>query len=92
MPNNAINRDSEKSLEEMERTLSRLAKLRVDCRIDKVLVDSRTRTGQPPAADLYRGGTLLAERLGPWTRVAVLVERIEPDHTLFQTALRWLLK
>ena len=68
----------------MTQTLAKLAALRVDHGIDKVLVDSRARSGQPSALDIYRGGKLLAEKLGPRTRIAVLVGRIEGDHTLFE--------
>src|SRR6185503_16622708 len=74
------------SLGEMERTLSKLSELRLEHGIDKVLVDSRARTGQPPVADIYRGGELIAETLGPGIRVAVLVGRIESDHRLFEDA------
>jgi len=70
------------SLGEMERTLSKLSELRLEHGIDKVLVDSRARSGQPPVADIYRGGELIARTLGPGTRIAVLVGRIEDDHNL----------
>jgi hypothetical protein len=72
------------SLGEMMQTLSKIAELRRDHSIDKVLVDSRTRSGQPPVADLYRGGELLAEKLGFGTRIAVLVSQLAADHTLFE--------
>jgi hypothetical protein len=72
------------SLAEMEQTLSRLAELREAHGINHVLVDSRARSGQPGVADIYRGGKLLAETLGPQVRIAVLVSRLEPDHTLFE--------
>ena len=72
------------SLREMTQTLSKLAELRRDHRIDKVLVDSRARTGQPPVSDIYRGGELLAKSMGRGTRIAVLVGQIEGDHTLFE--------
>jgi len=35
-------------------------------------------------SDIFRGGELLATTLGPGTRIAVLVGRIERDHTLFE--------
>lgn len=71
------------SLDEMERTLSKLSELRREHAIDRILVDSRARRGQAPVADIFRGGELLAKTLGPGTRIAVLVGRIEDDHTLF---------
>jgi hypothetical protein len=72
------------SLSEMTQTLSKLVELRLVHRIDKVLVDSRARSGQPPALDIFRGGELLAKKLGAGTRIAVLVGQIEGDHTLFE--------
>jgi hypothetical protein len=72
------------SLGELEQTLSQIAELRLDHRIDKVLVDSRARSGQPSVSDIYRGGELLAEKLGSAARIAVLVGRLEGDHTLFE--------
>ena len=72
------------SLGEMMQTLSKIAELRRDHSIDKGLVDSRTRSGQPPVPDLYRGDALLAEKLGFGTRIAVLVSQLTADHTLFE--------
>lgn len=71
-------------MSEMTQTLSKLVELRLVHRIDKVLVDSRARSGQPPALDIFRGGELLAKKLGAGTRIAVLVGQIEGDHTLFE--------
>lgn len=72
------------SLAEMAQTLSKLAQLRLEHGIDKVLVDSRARSGQPSLVDIYRGGELLARSLGPGVRIAVLVGQIEGSHTLFE--------
>lgn len=72
------------SLDELTQTLARLAELRRQHQIDKILVDSRARNGQPSVSSIYRGGELLAERFGLGTRVAVLVRRIEGDHRLFE--------
>lgn len=72
------------SLDEMMRTLSKIAELCRDHRIDKVLVDSCARSGQPSTPDIYRGGELLAQRLGSRTRVAVLVSLLAADHALFE--------
>ena len=72
------------SLDEMAQTLSRLAQLQLERGIDKVLVDSRARSGQPPVADIYAGGEILARTLAPGTRIAVLVGQIEGDHRLFE--------
>ena len=72
------------SLGEMAQTLSKLAQLRLEHGLDKVLVDSRARSGQPPAGDIYRGGELLAKTLGPGIRIAVLVGQIEGNHSLFE--------
>jgi hypothetical protein len=71
------------SLDEMKQTLSALAQIRFLTGIDKVVVDSRARSGQPSTADLYRGAELLAESLGPGMRIAVLVARVEGDHDFF---------
>ena len=57
------------SLGEMKRTLARIVELRRDQEIDKVLIDSRARSGQPSMADIYNGGELLAKTLGYRTRV-----------------------
>ena len=72
------------SMGEMERTLSRLSELRREHGIDKIMVDSRARRGQPPVYDIYRGGELIAKTLGRDTRIAVLVEHIEGDHNMFE--------
>ena len=72
------------SLDELAQTLSKLAELRLEHGIDKVLVDSRARSGQSSVADIYRGGELLARTLRPGTRIAVLVGQIEGDHGLFE--------
>lgn len=72
------------SLGEMAQTLAKLAQLRLEHRIDKVLIDSRARSGQPSASDIYRGGELLAQTLGPGMRIAVLVGQIEGSHSLFE--------
>jgi hypothetical protein len=72
------------SLTELEQTLSRLVELRAEYGVNRILVDSRARGDQPSASDIYRGGQLLAETLGPQIRVAVLVGRIERDHSLFE--------
>jgi len=72
------------SLEEMGRTLSKIAELRRDYKIGSVLVDSRARRGQPSVAEIFAGGKLLAETLGPGIRIAVLVSDVTADHTLFE--------
>ncbi|HEY7673814.1 MAG TPA: hypothetical protein VH867_01105 [Burkholderiales bacterium] len=72
------------SLGEMTQTLSKLAQIRFERGIDKVLVDSRARSGQPSAVDIYRGGELLARTLGPGIRIVVLVGQIEGGHSLFE--------
>jgi hypothetical protein len=72
------------SLNEMMRTLSTLAEFRRDRGIDKVLVDSRARSGQPSTSDIYHGGVSLAEKLGSGTRVAVLVSEYAAGHKLFE--------
>jgi hypothetical protein len=72
------------SLAEMEQTLSRLAELRKAHGINHVLVDSRSRNDQPPVVDICNGGKLLAETLGSQVRVAVLVDQLGLDHTLFE--------
>ena len=72
------------SLGEMEQTLSKLSQLRLEHGLDRVLVDSRARSGQPPVADIYRGGELIAKTLGHGARIAVLVHRMEVDHKLFE--------
>jgi hypothetical protein len=68
----------------MTATLSKVAELRLKHGIEKVLVDSRARTGQPSMVDIYRGGELLAKSLGSGVRIAVLVSAIEGNHTLFE--------
>ena len=71
------------SLDEMVQTLSTIAEFRRDRGIDKILVDSRARSGQPSVADIYHGGVSLAEKLGAGTRIAVLVREHAAGHTLF---------
>ncbi|HET7778893.1 MAG TPA: hypothetical protein VFL07_10085, partial [Rudaea sp.] len=41
------------SLGEMKQTLARIAELRQEHRVDRILVDSRARTNQPSILDLY---------------------------------------
>lgn len=72
------------SLSEMKQTLSKLAELREANRINHVLVDSRSRNGQPSVADIFEGGKLLAQAFGSQVRVAILVGQLGPDHTLFE--------
>lgn len=71
------------SLEEMKRTLSKLAELRRDHWISSVLVDSRARRGQPSIVEIYAGGKLLSETLAPGIRIAVLVSEVTSHHTFF---------
>lgn len=68
----------------MEQTLARIAELREANRINHVLVDSRSRNSQPSVVDIFDGGKLLAQAFGPQVRVAILVDQLEPDHTLFE--------
>ena len=72
------------SLAEMQQTLATIAQLRAEHGVDKVLVDSRARSGQPSVSEIYRGGELLADALGTSARIAVLVGRLERDHTFFE--------
>ena len=72
------------SLDELTQTLATLAELRRKHHVDRILVDSRARSGQPSILSIYRGGELLAEHLGSGARLAVLVQRIEDDHALFE--------
>jgi len=68
----------------MMQTLSTIVEFRRDRRIDRILVDSRARSGQPSVRDIYRGGVSLAEKLGSGTRIAVLVSEHTAGHTLFE--------
>lgn len=72
------------SLDEMKRTLARIAELREQHRIDRILVDSRARSGQPSVLDIYEGGELLAGALRGEARIAVLVGEIAVEHTFFE--------
>lgn len=72
------------SLDEMKRTLARIVELRREHHIDRILVDSRARTGQPSILDIYEGGELLASMLGGEPRVAVLVGEIAGGHVFFE--------
>ena len=72
------------SLEEMQRTLATIAALRREHGIDRVLVDSRGRTGQPPVSDIIEGGKRLVELLGAQVRVAILVRQLEDGHLYFR--------
>ncbi len=77
----------EPSLAEMTRTLAAIADLRRTHGIDRVLVDSRARTTQPPLADLFQGGELLVRELGPKARVAVLVAQLQSGHVFFENVV-----
>jgi len=72
------------SLDEMLQTLAAIAQLRRTHGIDMILVDSRTRSGELSVADTFRGGELLAERLGLGARVAVLVSELTSRHSFFE--------
>ncbi len=72
------------SLQEMKQTLSRIAEIYRDHKLDLVLVDSRARHEQPSVADIFKGGEMLAKTLGYITRIAVLVGEITADHALFE--------
>ncbi|HSE12547.1 MAG TPA: hypothetical protein VLB69_07925 [Rudaea sp.] len=72
------------SLGEMKRTLEKIAGLRREHRVDRVLVDSRARTGQPSILEIYEGGELLAGMLGADVRIAILVGEIAAGHTFFE--------
>lgn len=72
------------SLGEMRRTLARIVELRREHAIDRILVDSRARTGQPSILEIYEGGELLAGMLGADVRVAILVGEIAAGHTFFE--------
>lgn len=72
------------SLSEMRRTIEAIAALRRAHGLSRVLVDSRSRSGQPAVADLFQGGELLARELGPGTRIAILVAGREPGHEFFE--------
>lgn len=72
------------SLDGLRRTLSQINALSREHARYRVLVDSREVQGQPPGADIYDGGELLAEALAPGTRVAVLVRTITDDHRFFE--------
>lgn len=72
------------SLGEMKETVSRILEIRREYRIEKVLVDSRNRDGQPSVSELYQGGEWVAEKLGPGTRIAILTKEMTEDHSLFE--------
>jgi len=72
------------SLGEMKQTLARIAELRQEHRVDRILVDSRARTNQPSILDLYEGGELLASMLGGEPRIAILVGQIASGHVFFR--------
>ena len=72
------------SLDELKQTLSGIVKLNRDHKLNKVLVDSRSRSGQPSVFDIFKGAEFLAETLGSEVRVAVLVDKIEYDHKFFE--------
>jgi hypothetical protein len=72
------------SLAELDATLARIAVLRAQHGIGRILVDSRARTGKVPLPDLIAGGKLLAARLGDSARVAVLVREIDDAHVFFR--------
>ena len=82
----AVRSSGPPSLAELEATLAQVAELRGRHGIDRVLVDSRERMGQPRVQDLIAGGRMLAERLGPTARVAVLVRMLEDGHAYFRIA------
>jgi hypothetical protein len=75
------------SLGEMKRTLAAVADLRRRHGIDRILVDSRDRSGQPPIADLYQGGEVLARELGAQARIAVLVRKLAVEHAFFENVV-----
>lgn len=81
----AVTSSGPPSLSEMAETLAKIAELQRSRGVRKVLVDSRARSGQPPVVDLFRGGEMLAEQLGPGVRVAVLVSERSVDHQFFET-------
>ena len=72
------------SLSELDATLTRIAELRRERGIDRILVDSRERSGQPALAEIMAGGRMLAARLGESARIAVLVRAIEDGHSDFR--------
>ena len=80
----AVHSSGPPSLGELEATLARIAELRERHGIDRILVDSRERAGQPSIPDLIAGGRMLAARLGASARVAVLVRALEDGHTFFR--------
>jgi hypothetical protein len=80
----AVRSSGPPSLAELDATLAHIAELRERHGIDRVLVDSRERTGQPRVPELIAGGRMLAERLGPAARVAVLVRALEDGHAYFR--------
>ena len=63
------------SLDELKQTLSGIVKLNRDHKLNKVLVDSRSRSGQPSVFDIFKGAEFLAETLG---------SKIEYDHKFFE--------
>ena len=76
--------DGKPSLGEMRQTLAAIADLRRTHGIERVLVDSRARSDQPPVSDLFQGGEMLARELGPNVRIAVLVASLQGDHVFFE--------
>ena len=72
------------SVAEMEKTLSQIAMLSSESGIRKVLVDSRARTGRLTMEDLYKGGVMLSEKLGPLFSIAVLVMESMPEQDFFE--------
>lgn len=72
------------SLDELEESLSRIAELRRKHNINNILVDSRSRSGQPLVTEIFEGGKLLVDKLGTKARVAILVSNITSEHKLFE--------
>ena len=72
------------SLIELEESLSKIAELRQKHNINKILVDSRSRSSQPMVTEIFQGGKLLVEKLGTRARVAILVSEITSEHKLFE--------
>ena len=71
-------------MDEMNETLSEILALIGKHKINKIFVDSHARTGQVSVTDIYQGAVMLANKLGPGNRVAVLVNQLTDDHTLFE--------
>jgi len=72
------------SLAELEQSLSRITELRRKHDINKIQVDSRSRSSQPLVTEIFQGGKLLVEKLGTKARVAILVSEITSEHKLFE--------